>query len=946
MRRPTFPPPELPALLRLMAWLLLPGIGAAHAEVLVGVGEAWRFTNAPSIPEASAWNVLDLDDSRWPSAPSGFGSSNYGEQTSFANATGDWRTVLFRKAFVVPHPPGPGRLALRIDWRDGLVAFLNGREIARRGLPGTPGTPVPFPSVPTSRLNGSAEEIILGPASDWLVHGSNVLAFQVHSDSDFERPVLVPELVVDLLREPYLQVSGANTLTLAWRPIDTQAAARVVFGPVDGPEQSIEVPAGVTQSAVLRNLAPGKPHRYAVQVAPPGQPPRAIASNSFRSLPDGGRAHIAFLSDSGSGLAGQFAVARALAMEDPDVILHAGDVLYPAFSPGLADTRLFSVYRRQAARVPLMLAWGNHDLYYGADFMRSVMRPPPTGTSPEEHRADATFPEAYYSFDVGPVHVAMLFQPILSQYTWSTNSAQHRWLEADLAATKLPWKILVAHHPIATSGGHRFTDYNANGRADWEEFAEVLMPVARRHGVQFFLSGHDHVLERFLPRDGLHAVVSGGGGTHLYWLRGFVPDSAQFAIAHHHLRLTFDEAEADVRAILPDGSELDGFGVRRLPVAGDAWGAWGTPRLEEAPANNGDGNVTGQSFDFDDAQPVPAVTGLKANLGRLRVLMDATHLHVGLERLLVPPDHDACLFLGVPGLPGVASLSGLGNGIPDPTGEGVDALDGMENLAFEDFRPGIALVVGDEFSDGTQRGFRRPGHAFGLGQGAFVLAPGLPSVPGARIQQFHRSPQDNAFHPEQNADFIEVSIPLDALPGAAPGAWIQVGVVAAGPADAMRQTRAIDPGWIGARLASSGHGPALLAPVRIRLPTEADADADGLPDAWEAMHGLSTQDATGDAGPDGDPDLDGFPNRTEWAAGTSPRLATEPVLRIRVERVGDNMLRMRWPAPLGEVDLRRAARWEGPWESVGGFPRRSAGTLDEAAVPMGEHAAWYRLERR
>ncbi len=923
---------------------LLASAAVVRGEVLVGVGDSWRWTNASALSPASEWFAPRFDDASWAAAPSGFGSSYHGEQTPLAAPGAGLRTALFRKAFVVSNAPGPGSLVLRVDWRDGFVAYVNGREVARRGLPGLPGSPVSFATMPAARFNGAAEEIRLGPARDTLVPGTNVLAFQVHSDSEFDGPVLVPELVMDLLREPYLQAAGSNAMAVVWRLADP-VPTRLEHGPMDGPLEAIDLPAGDVQAPVLRNLTPGAVHRYRVLALHPGRAPELVASNAFRALPDGGRVRMLLLSDSGSGSAAQFAVANAMAREDADVVLHAGDVVYPGFSAGLADTRLLGVYRRQMGRVPFMLSWGNHDLYYGPEAMRSVMRPPLNTTRMEDHKASGTFPEAYYSFDAGPVHVCVLFQPILSQYAFTNGSAQARWLEADLAATRKPWKVLVAHHPIATSGGHRFTDYNANGRADWEEWAEVLVPLARRHGVQFYLSGHDHVFERFLPRDGLHAVVSGGGGTHLYYLRGFVPESAQFAITHHYLRLTFDEAEADVRAVLPDGAELDGFGVRRSPYASDAMAAWGTPVVESATPNNGDGNLTGQTFDFLAAPPVPAVTGRKANLGRLRVLADATHLHVGLERMMLPPDHDACVFLGAATSPGVASLAGLGNGIPDPTGEGVDALDGMENLSFDGFEPSVALVVGDELCDGVRRDFRRPGHVAGLGQGVFRLAPGLPTVPGVRLQQFHRSPQDNALHPEQGADFVEASIPWSELPGVMPGGWLNVAVIAAGPPDPVRQTRSIDPGWLGAGFSGEDHGPVRIGALRVRLPTgnPDDMDGDGLPDAWERASGLSPASATGDDGPDGDPDGDGFGNRVEWAAGSSPRLATEPGLALRVERLGSGVLRLRWPARLGVVDLRHAPALDGPWASVAGFPRRGAGPWDEAEVRVTGEAAWFRL---
>ncbi|MBN8457898.1 MAG: laminin G domain-containing protein [Verrucomicrobia bacterium] len=51
----------------------------------------------------------------------------------------------------------------------------------------------------------------------------------------------------------------------------------------------------------------------------------------------------------------------------------------------------------------------------------------------------------------------------------------------------------------------------------------------------------------------------------------------------------------------------------------------------------------------------------------------------------------------------------------------------------------------------------------------------------------------------------------------------------------------------------------------------ADADADGLPDAWETANLLSTASGTGTDGPDGDPDGDLTSNRQELLLGTDPQ---------------------------------------------------------------------------
>ena len=52
--------------------------------------------------------------------------------------------------------------------------------------------------------------------------------------------------------------------------------------------------------------------------------------------------------------------------------------------------------------------------------------------------------------------------------------------------------------------------------------------------------------------------------------------------------------------------------------------------------------------------------------------------------------------------------------------------------------------------------------------------------------------------------------------------------------------------------------------------TFADLDGDGLPDTWEALHGLSTSDGTGRHGAWGDLDGDGLPNVFEYIANLDP----------------------------------------------------------------------------
>ncbi|MBX7206698.1 MAG: fibronectin type III domain-containing protein [Verrucomicrobiaceae bacterium] len=72
----------------------------------------------------------------------------------------------------------------------------------------------------------------------------------------------------------------------------------------------------------------------------------------------------------------------------------------------------------------------------------------------------------------------------------------------------------------------------------------------------------------------------------------------------------------------------------------------------------------------------------------------------------------------------------------------------------------------------------------------------------------------------------------------------------------------------------------------ITITRAADADGDGLPDAWQLAKGLRGPGLTAtDAGPNGDPDHDGIPNLMEFARGLNP-LVSDPATLLISRRTG------------------------------------------------------------
>jgi acid phosphatase len=76
------------------------------------------------------------------------------------------------------------------------------------------------------------------------------------------------------------------------------------------------------------------------------------------------------------------------------------------------------------------------------------------------------------------------------------------WLEAELSSSEADYKIVFGHFAIWASPGH----YGNNA-----ELAARLAPLLQRHGVNLYLSGHEHHLEIQAARDGLVQAISGAG---------------------------------------------------------------------------------------------------------------------------------------------------------------------------------------------------------------------------------------------------------------------------------------------------------------------------------------------------------------------------------------------------------------------------------------------------
>ncbi|MBI4604068.1 MAG: DUF1800 family protein [Planctomycetes bacterium] len=151
-----------------------------------------RYSKGTQAPPAD-WRSSGFDDASWLVGATGIGYGDGDDATVLADmrqraddpmtpedeSQPGYASVYVRARFQVADLAGVKDLIFRVDYDDGFAAYLNGTEIARKGLPANPA----FNALATSHDAGSPEDIDITARKSLLVAGTNVLAIQVHNTS-------------------------------------------------------------------------------------------------------------------------------------------------------------------------------------------------------------------------------------------------------------------------------------------------------------------------------------------------------------------------------------------------------------------------------------------------------------------------------------------------------------------------------------------------------------------------------------------------------------------------------------------------------------------------------------------------------------------------------------------------------------------------------------------
>ena len=263
-------------------------------------------------------------------------------------------------------------------------------------------------------------------------------------------------------RGPYLLGVDRDAATLRWRT-DGDREVRVTALDDAGGQLAATAADG---GAVLRGLRPGTRYAWTASVDGVGR-----ASGSFRTPSDDPDApiRIAALADYGIGGDEQYAVARTIAAEQPDLVLTAGDNSYLSAPDILLDRNVFRPMAELMRNAPVYVGLGDHEaLPPGDGAIRSAFDIPPGGLRVVRY---------------GPVQAVMLGD------------------RADAAG------IAFARRALAQPGfRHRFLVQHRPPKA-----GDALVHLARKAGVDAIISGHLHRYERRVV-DGVRCFTVGTGG--------------------------------------------------------------------------------------------------------------------------------------------------------------------------------------------------------------------------------------------------------------------------------------------------------------------------------------------------------------------------------------------------------------------------------------------------
>jgi hypothetical protein len=215
------------------------------AATLIPTASTWRWragTSEASTPIA-AWRQVGFSDTEFVAAPAPFWYGDVLEGgTEIQGMQNSYGCIFLRRTFVLNNKADLGSLSMTALVDDGFLAWINGTEVLRVGMPGDAGSEVTRSTLANNAVEpvGFATYDLPLPAS-YLVNGTNVLAVQVFqsalssSDLGFDTSLdailreTVPPRLVSVSPQPGTEIERLVQLTVRFtEPVTGVVAAHLL----------------------------------------------------------------------------------------------------------------------------------------------------------------------------------------------------------------------------------------------------------------------------------------------------------------------------------------------------------------------------------------------------------------------------------------------------------------------------------------------------------------------------------------------------------------------------------------------------------------------------------------------------------------------------------------------------------------------------------------------
>ena len=203
---------------------------------------------------------------------------------------------------------------------------------------------------------------------------------------------------------------------------------------------------------------------------------------------------IAVVGDTGKGTEiVAKAIARVHSRAPLNAILLTGDNFYPCGVTSTDDPRWSLATPLTRIGVPIFPVLGNHD-HCGKAVPEAQTH---TGVIPHWR-----FPAPQYALRTPMADFAFVDT---TPFVQGKESAVEASIRRTFATSRTPWRVVVGHHPVISSGWHGYFPRDEVARM------RALIPALRETNVDFYIAGHDHHME--LIRGRMLHLISGAGSS-------------------------------------------------------------------------------------------------------------------------------------------------------------------------------------------------------------------------------------------------------------------------------------------------------------------------------------------------------------------------------------------------------------------------------------------------